>query len=61
MDKVEKAIWELYEKGEIDILTFRYYTRLMYLADNVLLAGGREVDLAEIGEKLLAERISHGV
>lgn len=53
MDKVTKMIWELYEKGEIDILTARYYSRLITLADNAILTGKRKIDLKQIGETLI--------
>lgn len=53
MDKVEKAIWKLHEKGEIDILTARYYSRLIFLSENAILSGKRKVDLKEIGNSLI--------
>lgn len=49
-------IWELHEKGEIDILTARYYSRLITLADNAILYGKRKkrkIDLNQIGETLI--------
>lgn len=50
---IDRVFLKILEEEKIDILTFRYYTRLISLAENAISSGERKMSLEPIGEDLI--------